>query len=79
MFILLLFFYIGVILKNIDVSFLFFYGGLFLFIVIYFLVYKFLEKGSFFKFMLDGFKSVGLVILVLMFVWVIGFVIRDDV
>ncbi|MFP6121750.1 Na+/H+ antiporter NhaC family protein [Helicobacter pylori] len=73
-----LIFYTGVILKNTDASFSLFYGGLFSLIVTYLLAYKFLEKGSFFKLMLDGFKSVGPAILVLTLAWAIGPVIRDD-
>lgn len=70
--------YTAVILKNTDASFSLFYGGLFSLIVTYFLAYPFLEKGSFFKLMLDGFKSVGPAILVLTLAWAIGPVIRDD-
>ncbi|GAA6943627.1 hypothetical protein HpHUE59_12570 [Helicobacter pylori] len=70
--------YTAVILKNTDASFSLFYGGLFSLIVTYLLAYKFLEKGSFFKLMLDGFKSVGSAILVLTLAWAIGPVIRDD-
>lgn len=73
-----LIFYTGVILKNTDASFSLFYGGLFSLIVTYLLAYQFLEKGSFFKLMLDGFKSVGPAILVLTLAWAIGPVIRDD-
>ncbi|WRE27916.1 Na+/H+ antiporter NhaC family protein [Helicobacter pylori] len=73
-----LIFYTGVVLKNTDASFSLFYGGLFSLIVTYLLAYKFLEKGSFFKLMLDGFKSVGPAILVLTLAWAIGPVIRDD-
>ncbi|WQS45303.1 Na+/H+ antiporter NhaC family protein [Helicobacter pylori] len=73
-----LIFYTGVILKNTDASFSLFYGGLFSLIITYLLAYKFLEKGSFFKLMLDGFKSVGPAILVLTLAWAIGPVIRDD-
>ncbi len=73
-----LIFYTGVILKNTDASFSLFYGGLFSLIVTYLLAYNFLEKGSFFKLMLDGFKSVGPAILVLTLAWAIGPVIRDD-
>ncbi|GAA7059400.1 Na+/H+ antiporter NhaC family protein [Helicobacter pylori] len=70
--------YTAVILKNTDTSFSLFYGGLFSLIVTYLLAYQFLEKGSFFKLMLDGFKSVGSAILVLTLAWAIGPVIRDD-
>ncbi|BBK69955.1 NhaC family sodium:proton (Na+:H+) antiporter [Helicobacter pylori] len=70
--------YTAVILKNTDASFSLFYGGLFSLIVTYLLAYQFLEKGSFFKLMLDGFKSVGSAILVLTLAWAIGPVIRDD-
>ncbi len=70
--------YTAVILKNTDASFSLFYGGLFSLIVTYLLAYPFLEKGSFFKLMLDGFKSVGPAILVLTLAWAIGPVIRDD-
>ncbi len=70
--------YTAVILKNTDASFSLFYGGLFSLMVTYLLAYKFLEKGSFFKLMLDGFKSVGPAILVLTLAWAIGPVIRDD-
>ncbi len=70
--------YTAVILKNTDASFSLFYGGLFSLIVTYLLAYTFLEKGSFFKLMLDGFKSVGPAILVLTLAWAIGPVIRDD-
>ncbi|GAA8598733.1 Na+/H+ antiporter NhaC family protein [Helicobacter pylori] len=70
--------YTAVILKNTDASFSLFYGGLFSLIVTYLLAYKFLEKGSFFKLMLGGFKSVGPAILVLTLAWAIGPVIRDD-
>ncbi|GHS54889.1 sodium:proton antiporter [Helicobacter pylori] len=70
--------YTAVILKNTDASFSLFYGGLFSLMVTYLLAYKFLEKGSFFKLMLDGFKSVGSAILVLTLAWAIGPVIRDD-
>ncbi|NHB30915.1 Na+/H+ antiporter NhaC family protein [Helicobacter pylori] len=73
-----LIFYTGVVLKNTDASFSLFYGGLFSLIITYLLAYKFLEKGSFFKLMLDGFKSVGPAILVLTLAWAIGPVIRDD-
>ncbi|MGL2629791.1 Na+/H+ antiporter NhaC family protein [Helicobacter pylori] len=73
-----LIFYTGVILKNTDASFSLFYGGLFSLIVTYLLAYRFLEKGSFLKLMLDGFKSVGPAILVLTLAWAIGPVIRDD-
>ncbi|GAA7513924.1 Na+/H+ antiporter NhaC family protein [Helicobacter pylori] len=73
-----LLFYTAVILKNTDASFSLFYGGLFSLIVTYLLAYQFLEKGSFFKLMLDGFKSVGSAILVLTLAWAIGPVIRDD-
>ncbi|WP_120916979.1 Na+/H+ antiporter NhaC family protein [Helicobacter pylori] len=73
-----LIFYTGVVLKNTDASFSLFYGGLFSLIVTYLLAYEFLEKGSFFKLMLDGFKSVGPAILVLTLAWAIGPVIRDD-
>ncbi len=73
-----LIFYTGVVLKNTDASFSLFYGGLFSLIVTYLLAYRFLEKGSFFKLMLDGFKSVGPAILVLTLAWAIGPVIRDD-
>ncbi|WRD48471.1 Na+/H+ antiporter NhaC family protein [Helicobacter pylori] len=73
-----LIFYTGVVLKNTDASFSLFYGGLFSLIVTYLLAYQFLEKGSFFKLMLDGFKSVGPAILVLTLAWAIGPVIRDD-
>ncbi|MBH0306676.1 Na+/H+ antiporter NhaC family protein [Helicobacter pylori] len=73
-----LIFYTGVILKNTDASFSLFYGGLFSLIITYLLAYRFLEKGSFFKLMLDGFKSVGPAILVLTLAWAIGPVIRDD-
>ncbi|WRB42096.1 Na+/H+ antiporter NhaC family protein [Helicobacter pylori] len=73
-----LIFYTAVILKNTDASFSLFYGGLFSLIVTYLLAYQFLEKGSFFKLMLDGFKSVGPAILVLTLAWAIGPVIRDD-
>ncbi|WQY10550.1 Na+/H+ antiporter NhaC family protein [Helicobacter pylori] len=73
-----LIFYTGVILKNTDASFSLFYGGLFSLIVTYLFAYKFLEKGSFLKLMLDGFKSVGPAILVLTLAWAIGPVIRDD-
>ncbi|WRF47175.1 Na+/H+ antiporter NhaC family protein [Helicobacter pylori] len=70
--------YTAVILKNTDASFSLFYGGLFSLIVTYLLAYQFLEKGSFFKLTLDGFKSVGPAILVLTLAWAIGPVIRDD-
>ncbi|GAA7130701.1 sodium:proton antiporter [Helicobacter pylori] len=73
-----LIFYTAVILKSTDASFSLFYGGLFSLIVTYLLAYEFLEKGSFFKLMLDGFKSVGPAILVLTLAWAIGPVIRDD-
>ncbi|KHL89035.1 sodium:proton antiporter [Helicobacter pylori] len=73
-----LIFYTGVILKNTDASFSLFYGGLFSLIVTYLLAYRFLEKGSFLKLMLDGFKSVGPAMLVLTLAWAIGPVIRDD-
>ncbi|MFP6226856.1 Na+/H+ antiporter NhaC family protein [Helicobacter pylori] len=73
-----LIFYTGVVLKNTDASFSLFYGGLFSLIITYLLAYRFLEKGSFFKLMLDGFKSVGPAILVLTLAWAIGPVIRDD-
>ncbi|MGL2568340.1 Na+/H+ antiporter NhaC family protein [Helicobacter pylori] len=73
-----LIFYTAVILKNTDASFSLFYGGLFSLIITYLLAYNFLEKGSFFKLMLDGFKSVGPAILVLTLAWAIGPVIRDD-
>lgn len=73
-----LIFYTAVILKNTDASFSLFYGGLFSLIITYLLAYKFLEKGSFFKLMLDGFKSVGPAMLVLTLAWAIGPVIRDD-
>ncbi|WRA02688.1 Na+/H+ antiporter NhaC family protein [Helicobacter pylori] len=73
-----LIFYTGVVLKNTDASFSLFYGGLFSLIITYLLAYQFLEKGSFFKLMLDGFKSVGPAILVLTLAWAIGPVIRDD-
>ncbi|WQU16453.1 Na+/H+ antiporter NhaC family protein [Helicobacter pylori] len=73
-----LIFYTGVVLKNTDASFSLFYGGLFSLIVTYLLTYRFLEKGSFLKLMLDGFKSVGPAILVLTLAWAIGPVIRDD-
>ncbi|WP_187935646.1 Na+/H+ antiporter NhaC family protein [Helicobacter pylori] len=73
-----LIFYTGVILKNTDASFSLFYGGLFSLIVTYLLAYPFLEKGSFLKLIVEGFKSVGPAILVLTLAWAIGPVIRDD-
>ncbi|MGL2402143.1 Na+/H+ antiporter NhaC family protein [Helicobacter pylori] len=73
-----LIFYTAVILKNTDASFSLFYGGLFSLIVTYLLAYKFLEKGSFFKIVSEGFKSMGPAILVLTLAWAIGPVIRDD-
>ncbi|AFX89492.1 Na+/H+ antiporter NhaC family protein [Helicobacter pylori] len=73
-----LIFYTAVILKNTDASFSLFYGGLFSLIITYLLVYPFLEKGSFFKIVSEGFKSMGPAILVLTLAWAIGPVIRDD-
>ncbi|WQS05333.1 Na+/H+ antiporter NhaC family protein [Helicobacter pylori] len=73
-----LIFYTAVILKNTDASFSLFYGGLFSLIVTYLLAYQFLEKGSFFKIVSEGFKSMGPAILVLTLAWAIGPVIRDD-
>ncbi|MCQ2913435.1 Na+/H+ antiporter NhaC family protein [Helicobacter pylori] len=73
-----LIFYTGVVLKNTDASFSLFYGGLFSLIVTYLLAYRFLEKGSFLKLIVEGFKSVGPAILVLTLAWAIGPVIRDD-
>ncbi|MFP6072033.1 Na+/H+ antiporter NhaC family protein [Helicobacter pylori] len=73
-----LIFYTGVVLKNTDASFSLFYGGLFSLIITYLLAYNFLEKGSFFKLIVEGFKSVGPAILVLTLAWAIGPVIRDD-
>ncbi|AFI05418.1 Na+/H+ antiporter NhaC family protein [Helicobacter cetorum] len=73
-----LIFYTGYVLKNTDASLSLFYGGLFSLVITYFLAYRFLEKGSFFKIIFEGFKSMGSAILILTLAWAIGPVIRDD-